>query len=217
MLGAGRGWAATFRYNARAQTAIRKFVDRADTFLLGVCNGCQMVADLAPISSPRRASTWPRFVRNRSERFEARVVLLRIEQIPSLFFTGMVGSRIPVANAHGEGRAEFAAPAQLDALEAQGLVSARFVDGHGDVTELYPANPNGSPNGIAAITTPDGRVTVIMPHPERVFRTVQMSLAPARVGRGQPVDAHVPQRARLGRLVAARRLRPGSPPARTCR
>ncbi|HEY5920512.1 MAG TPA: phosphoribosylformylglycinamidine synthase, partial [Kofleriaceae bacterium] len=186
VLGAGRGWAATFRYNARAQAAIRRFVDRSDTFVLGVCNGCQMVADLAPDLVPATKDTWPRFVRNRSERFEARLVSLRIEQSPSLFFAGMTGSRIPIANAHGEGRAEFASQAALDALEAQSLISARFVDGTGDVTEVYPANPNGSPNGIAAITTPDGRVTVIMPHPERVFRTVQMSWHPPDWGEDSP-------------------------------
>ncbi|HTL37600.1 MAG TPA: phosphoribosylformylglycinamidine synthase, partial [Kofleriaceae bacterium] len=186
VLGAGRGWAATFRYNARAQTAIRKFVDRADTFLLGVCNGCQMVADLAPDLVASTRDVWPRFVRNRSERFEARVVLLRIEQSPSLFFKDMQGSRIPIANAHGEGRAEFGGSAQLEALEAKGLVAARFVDGGGNVTDIYPANPNGSPNGIASVTTPDGRVTVIMPHPERVFRTVQMSWHPPDWGEDSP-------------------------------
>ncbi len=186
VLGAGRGWAATFRYNARAQAAIRAFVDRPDTFVLGVCNGCQMVADLAPDLVPATKGVWPRFVKNRSERFEARVVLLRIEQGPSIFFKGMAGSRIPIANAHGEGRAELAAATQLDALEAQGLVSARYVDGHGDVTEMYPANPNGSPHGIASVTSPDGRVTVIMPHPERVFRTVQMSWHPPEWGEDSP-------------------------------
>jgi phosphoribosylformylglycinamidine synthase len=186
VLGAGRGWAATFRYNPRAQAAIRRFVDRADTFVLGVCNGCQMVADLAPDLVPATRDVWPRFVKNRSERFEARLVTLRIEASPSLFFQGMVGSRIPIANAHGEGRAEFGSPAQLDALEAKGLVSARFVDGHGDTTEVYPCNPNGSPNGIAAITTPDGRITVIMPHPERVYRTVQMSWHPPEWGEDSP-------------------------------
>jgi len=183
VLGAGRGWAATFRYNARAATAIRRFVDRADTFLLGVCNGCQMVADLAPDLVPNLP--WPRFVKNRSERFEARLVALRIEDSPSLFFRGMTGSRIPIANAHGEGRAELAADA-LDALEAQHLVAARFVDGAGAPTERYPANPNGSPHGIASVTTPDGRVTVIMPHPERVFRTVQLSWHPPAWGEDSP-------------------------------
>jgi phosphoribosylformylglycinamidine synthase len=186
VLGAGRGWAATFRYNARAQTAIRRFVDRSDTFLLGVCNGCQMVADLAPDLVPATKDTWPRFVKNRSERFEARLVTVRIDPSPSLFFKDMAGSRIPIANAHGEGRAEFASAAQLETLEKQSMISARFVDGNGDVTETYPANPNGSPNGIAAVTTPDGRVTVIMPHPERVFRTVQLSWHPPEWGEDSP-------------------------------
>ncbi len=185
VLGAGRGWAATFRYNARAQSAIRRFVDRADTFLLGVCNGCQMVADLVPDLVPATRTTWPKFVRNRSERFEARVVLLRIDPSPSLFFKDMAGSRIPIANAHGEGRAELV-PDALQALEASSLVAARFVDGSGDVAERYPANPNGSPNGIASVTTTDGRITVIMPHPERVFRTVQMSWHPPEWGEDSP-------------------------------
>jgi phosphoribosylformylglycinamidine synthase len=186
VLGAGRGWAATFRYNARAQAAIRRFVDRTDTFVLGVCNGCQMVSDLAPDLVPALRDTWPRFVQNRSERFESRLVTLRIEPSPSLFFKDMVGARIPIASAHGEGRAEFASAAQLDALEAQSLVSARFVDGHGEVTERYPANPNGSPHGIAAITSPDGRITVMMPHPERVHRTVQLSWHPPAWGEDSP-------------------------------
>jgi phosphoribosylformylglycinamidine synthase len=183
VLGAGRGWAATFRYNARAASAIRRFVDRADTFVLGVCNGCQMVADLAPDLIPNLP--WPRFVKNRSERFEARLVGLRIDDSPSLFFKGMAGSRIPIANAHGEGRAELSTDA-LAALEAQHLVAARFVDGTGAPTQRYPANPNGSPNAIAAVTTPDGRVTVIMPHPERVFRTVQLSWHPPEWGEDSP-------------------------------
>jgi phosphoribosylformylglycinamidine synthase len=145
-----------------------------------------MVADLAPDLVGSTRDVWPRFVKNRSERFEARVVLLRIEQSPSLFFRDMQGSRIPIANAHGEGRAEFGAPSQLEALEAQGLIAARFVDGRGEVTDEYPANPNGSPNGIASVTTPDGRVTVIMPHPERVFRTVQLSWHPPEWGEDSP-------------------------------
>jgi phosphoribosylformylglycinamidine synthase len=186
VLGAGRGWAATFRYNDRARSAIRAFADRADTFLLGVCNGCQMLADLAPDLVPSTASSWPKFVKNRSERFEAREVMLRIEKSPSLFFAGMEGSRIPIANAHGEGRAEFANPVHMEALEGQGLVSARFVDGTGVVTQRYPANPNGSPRGIASVTTPDGRLTVIMPHPERVFRTVQLSWHPPGWGEDSP-------------------------------
>jgi len=183
VLGAGRGWAATFRYNARATAAIRRFVDRTDTFMLGVCNGCQMVADLAPDLIPNLP--WPRFVKNRSERFEARLVTLRVEDSPSLFFKGMAGSRIPIANAHGEGRAELS-PEALVALEEQHLVAARFVDGTGAPTQRYPQNPNGSPNAMAAVTTPDGRVTVIMPHPERVFRTVQLSWHPPEWGEDSP-------------------------------
>jgi phosphoribosylformylglycinamidine synthase len=181
VLGAGRGWAATFRYNARAREAIDRLLARADTFVLGVCNGCQMIADLAPDLAPALRPTWPRFVRNRSDRFEARLVSVRIEPSPSLFFRGMEGSWIPIANAHGEGRADFA-PGALDQLEAQKLVAGRFVDDRGEPTQLYPQNPNGSPNAIAAITSPDGRITAIMPHPERVFRTVQMSWHPPEWG-----------------------------------
>ena len=175
VLGAGRGWAATFRYHPRAKDALARFTARADTFVLGVCNGCQMLADLA--DQLPGAAAWPRFVRNRSERFEARVVLLRLEDSPSLFFRGMAGSRIPVANAHGEGRAALD-DARLAALERAGLVAARYVDGRGGVAATYPANPNGSPGGVAALTTADGRFTIMMPHPERVFRTVQLSWHP---------------------------------------
>jgi phosphoribosylformylglycinamidine synthase len=186
VLGAGRGWASTFRYNARARDAIGRLVARSDTFVLGVCNGCQMVADLAPELVPATQATWPRFVRNRSDRFEARVVMLGIEDTPSLFFRGMAGSWLPIATSHGEGRAEFASPAHQAALESQHLVCARFVDGRGELAERYPANPNGSPNGIAAVTTADGRVTAIMPHPERVFRTVQLSWHPREWGEDSP-------------------------------
>ncbi|MCX5745781.1 MAG: phosphoribosylformylglycinamidine synthase, partial [Proteobacteria bacterium] len=162
VLGAGRGWAATFRYNARARDALAALVARPQTFLLGVCNGCQMVADLAD----RLPGTthWPRFVRNRSDQFEARVVLVELAASPSIFFTGMAGSRLPIANAHGEGRAELSS-SDVAALASAGLVAARFVDGTGRVATTYPANPNGSPAGIAAVTTPDGRITAIMPHP----------------------------------------------------
>ena len=175
VLGAGRGWAASFRYNPRARTALDTFLGRDDTFLLGVCNGCQMLADLA--DQIPGATHWPRFVRNRSEQFEARVVLLGIAESPSIFFTGMAGSRIPVANAHGEGRAELT-QTQVAALAQQGVIAARFVDGHGEVATTYPANPNGSPGGIAALTTANGRFTIMMPHPERVFRTTQLSWRP---------------------------------------
>ena len=175
VLGAGRGWASTFRYHPRARTALERFVLRDDTFLLGVCNGCQMLADLG--DQLPGAGAWPRFVRNRSEQFEAREVLLGIEASPSVLFQGMAGSRIPVASAHGEGRAELTA-AQLAALESAGLVAARYVDGRGQVATTYPANPSGTPGGLAALTTADGRLTIMMPHPERVFRTVQLSWRP---------------------------------------
>jgi phosphoribosylformylglycinamidine synthase len=183
VLGAGRGWAATFRYNERARAALAGFVARPSTFVLGVCNGCQMLADLA--DQLPGAAAWPRFVRNRSEQFEARLVLLRVERGPSIFFRDMAGSRIPVANAHGEGRAEVDA-AGLASLEAAGLIAARFVDGRGDLATRYPANPNGSPGGLAALTTPDGRITIMMPHPERVFRTAQLSWHPPGWGEDSP-------------------------------
>ncbi|MGE3546762.1 MAG: phosphoribosylformylglycinamidine synthase subunit PurQ, partial [Kofleriaceae bacterium] len=183
VLGAGRGWAATFRHNARAHDALARFVERADTFVLGVCNGCQMFADLA--DQLPGAASWPRFVRNRSEQFEARVVMLGIADSPSIFFRGMAGSRIPVASAHGEGRAELTAD-QLAAIERAGLVAARYVDGRGAVAASYPANPNGSPGGVAALTTADGRLTIMMPHPERVFRTAQLSWHPPEWGEYSP-------------------------------
>jgi len=175
VLGAGRGWAATFRYHPRARAALATFLARDNTFLLGVCNGCQMLADLA--DQLPGAAHWPRFVKNRSEQFEAREVLLGIAESPSIFFRGMAGSRIPVASAHGEGRAELD-PAQLAAIEQAGLVAARFVDGRGAVATTYPANPNGSPGGVAALTTADGRLTIMMPHPERVFRNALLSWHP---------------------------------------
>jgi phosphoribosylformylglycinamidine synthase len=183
VFGAGRGWAATFRYNARARDALARFTSRGDTFLLGVCNGCQALADLA--DQLPGATGWPRFVRNRSEQFESRMALLRIEAGPSIFFRDMAGSRIPVASAHGEGRAELDAR-QLAALERAGLVAARFVDGRGAVATTYPANPNGSPGGIAALTNADGRITIMMPHPERVFRTAQLSWHPPGWGEDSP-------------------------------
>jgi phosphoribosylformylglycinamidine synthase len=132
------------------------------------------------------ASHWPRFVRNRSERFEARLGLVEVQRSPSIFFAGMEGSVLPVVVSHGEGRAELGGDAQLEALEAAGLVAARFVDHHGRVTERSPENPNGSPRGITALTTPDGRVTALMPHPERVFRTIQHSWHPEGWGEDGP-------------------------------
>jgi phosphoribosylformylglycinamidine synthase len=183
VFGAGRGWAATFRYNARARDALARFTSRGDTFVLGVCNGCQALADLA--DQLPGATGWPRFVRNRSEQFEARLALVRIEASPSILFRDMTGSRIPIATSHGEGRAELDAE-QLAALERAGMVAARFVDGRGAVATTYPANPNGSPGGVAALTNADGRITIMMPHPERVFRTAQLSWHPSGWGEDSP-------------------------------
>jgi phosphoribosylformylglycinamidine synthase len=147
-----------------------------------VCNGCQMMSNLHELIPG--ADAWPHFVRNRSEQFEARLVMLEVQASPSLFFRGMEGSRIPVATAHGEGFAEFRDPAQVAA--ARPLVTLRFVDGDGAATERYPFNPNGSPQGITGLTTPDGRFSILMPHPERVFRTVQMSWHPPEWGEASP-------------------------------
>jgi phosphoribosylformylglycinamidine synthase len=124
------------------------------------------------------AELWPHFVRNRSEQFEARVVMVEVQESPSIFLRGMAGSRLPIAVAHGEGRAEFADATRLQTLNGSGTVALRYVDNRGEVTEAYPANPNGSPLGITAVTTPDGRVTIMMPHPERVFRGVQNTWTP---------------------------------------
>ena len=189
----GEGWAKSILFNARARDEFAAFFARDDTFALGVCNGCQMMSNLHELI-PGTAH-WPHFVRNRSEQFEARFVLLEVQRSPSLFFRGMEGSRIPVATAHGEGYAEFRDAAQLAA--AQPLVALRFVDHAGRPTEAYPANVNGSPQGITGLTTRDGRYTILMPHPERGFRTVQMSWHPDELGRGFPVDADVPQRTGL--------------------
>jgi phosphoribosylformylglycinamidine synthase len=176
VLGAGEGWAKTILFNPGARDAFQRFFERADTFSLGVCNGCQMMSNLRELIPG--ASHWPRFVRNRSEQFEARVSLVRIEETKSVLLRGMEQARLPVVVSHGEGRAEFASEAEREALEASGLVAARFVDHGGKNTEKYPENPNGSPNGLTALTTTDGRTTILMPHPERVFRAVQLSYRP---------------------------------------
>jgi phosphoribosylformylglycinamidine synthase len=172
VLGAGEGWAKTIRFNAQLADMFAAFFGRNDTFALGICNGCQMMSSLA--SMIPGAEAWPKFTRNKSEKFEARFSLVEVQQSPSLFFTGMEGSRIPVAVAHGEGFADFSQ--QGDASKA--AVAMRFVDHRGQATEQYPFNPNGSPDGITSVTTPDGRFTVLMPHTERVHRTVQMSWHP---------------------------------------
>jgi phosphoribosylformylglycinamidine synthase len=182
VLGAGEGWAKSILFNARARDEFASFFARAGTFALGVCNGCQMMSNLHELI-PGTAH-WPHFIRNRSEQFEARFVLLEVMRSPSLFFRGMEGSRIPVATAHGEGFAEFRDQAQRDA--AQPLVALRFVDNAGRATERYPYDANGSPGGITGLTTADGRFTILMPHPERGFRTVQMSWHPASWGEDSP-------------------------------
>jgi phosphoribosylformylglycinamidine synthase len=175
-LGAGAGWAKSALFNERLRVMFAEFFARPDTFSLGVCNGCQMFVQLKSIIPG--AEHWPLFLRNRSERFEARFVTLEFVPSPSIFFKGMEGSRICVPTAHGEGRADFSETGSLEEIKQLGLVSARYVDNYGRPTERYPYNPNGSPEGITALTTPDGRSTIIMPHPERVFRLVQLSYAP---------------------------------------
>jgi phosphoribosylformylglycinamidine synthase len=184
VLGAGEGWAKSILYSPRARDAFQRFFARPDTFTLGVCNGCQMVSNLKDVIPG--AGHWPRFVRNRSEQFEARLALLRIEPSPSVLLAGMAGSLLPIAVAHGEGRAEFASEEALEALDGSGLVAARFVDHHGQPTQHYPENPNGSPRGITAVTSTDGRATIVMPHPERVFRSVQLSWRPDDLGADSP-------------------------------
>jgi phosphoribosylformylglycinamidine synthase len=168
-LGAGEGWARSILFNPQLAESFAAFFARPDTLALGVCNGCQMMAALSPIIPG--AAAWPKFTRNRSEQFEARLSLVEVLESPSLFFTGMAGSRLPIAVAHGEGFADFSQRGDVAAVQR----AMRFVDHHGRATEAYPANPNGSPGGLTAVTTPDGRFTALMPHPERVFRNVQMS------------------------------------------
>jgi len=184
VLGAGEGWAKSVLFHEKARAQFEAFFKRPDTFALGVCNGCQMMSNLHEIIPG--ADHWPHFVQNRSERFEARFASVKIERSPSIFFAGMEGSVIPIAVAHGEGYAEFASGEAAARCNASGLVAARFVDHRHQATELYPLNPNGSPHGITSLTTTDGRVTIIMPHPERVFRTVQMSWHPAEWGEDSP-------------------------------
>ncbi len=184
VLGAGEGWAKSVLFNERALAEFTAFFARPDTFSLGVCNGCQMMSNLHSIIPG--AELWPRFVQNRSERFEARFVSVQIEKSPSILLAGMEGSVLPIASVHGEGYAEFLDASSALACSNSGLVAARFVDNHHQVTETYPLNPNGSPLGMTALTTRDGRTTIMMPHPERVFRTVQNSWHPAEWGENGP-------------------------------
>ncbi len=174
VLGGGQGWAKTILFNAKARGEFERFFARQDTFAFGACNGCQMMGALRELVPG--ASGWPLFVKNRSEQFEARLVMVEIVESPSILFAGMAGSRIPIVTAHGEGRPNVADPS---------IVCMRYVNNRGEPTGLYPYNPSGSAGGITGLTTPDGRFTIVMPHPERVFRSLQMSWSPP----GSPEDS----------------------------
>ena len=177
VLGAGEGWAKTILFNQQLRDQFSTFFNRQDSFTLGVCNGCQMMSNLSGIIPG--AESWPKFTRNQSEQYEARLVMAEVMPSPSIFTQGMDGSQIPIAIAHGEGYANFSQQGNLEQIQKQGLASFRFVDHQGIPTETYPMNPNGSPGGLTGVTTPDGRFMVMMPHPERVFRAVQMSWCPS--------------------------------------
>ena len=180
VLGAGQGWAKSILFNPGLREQFETFFHRADTFALGVCNGCQMMSNLAEIIPG--ADCWPRFQRNRSEQFEARFVMVEVQDSPSILLAGMAGSRMPIVVSHGEGRAVFQG---VDAQD-NARVALRYVDNTGAVAARYPFNPNGSPEGITGLTTPDGRFTIMMPHPERTARTVQMSWYPDTLGEDSP-------------------------------
>jgi phosphoribosylformylglycinamidine synthase len=176
VLGAGEGWAKSILFNEQVREQFAAFFLRPDSFSLGVCNGCQMMSNLKSLIPG--AELWPHFVTNQSERFEARVAMVEIQKNNSIFFDGMQGSRMPIAVSHGEGRAEFNTNADLLAAQTNHAIALQYVDNYGQVTQRYPANPNGSPFGIAGLTSTDGRATIMMPHPERVFRTVANSWHP---------------------------------------
>ncbi|TDP64304.1 phosphoribosylformylglycinamidine synthase [Roseateles toxinivorans] len=179
-LGAGEGWARSVMFNPVLTEQFAAFFARQDTLALGVCNGCQMMAALAPIIPG--AEAWPRFTRNKSEQYEARLAMVEVLDSPSAFFQGMTGSRLPIAVAHGEGYADFSQRGDADKV----IKALRFVDNFGAATEAYPFNPNGSPGGLTSVTTADGRFTVLMPHPERVFRNALMSWTPGDINEQSP-------------------------------
>jgi phosphoribosylformylglycinamidine synthase len=180
VLGAGEGWAKTILFNPQLADAFAKFFARQDTFGLGVCNGCQMMSNLKSIIPGAHA--WPKFTRNKSEQFEARFGMVEVLDSPSIFFAGMAGTQAPIAIAHGEGFADFSLTGDINAANK----AMRFIDNHGQATETYPFNPNGSPGGLTSVTTDDGRFTVLMPHAERVFRGVVHSWAPEAWGDESP-------------------------------
>ncbi|MDB2384434.1 phosphoribosylformylglycinamidine synthase [Endozoicomonas sp.] len=184
VLGAGEGWAKSILFHSHLKDQFAHFFDRGDTFTLGVCNGCQMLSNLHDLIPG--AEHWPHFVRNQSEQFEARLAMVEVQQSQSLFLAGMAGGRMPVAVAHGEGLAEFYREGQLAALEAGGQVALKYVDNNGQPTVRYPYNPNGTAGGITGLTSGDGRVTIMMPHPERLFRTIQHSWHPDSWGEHGP-------------------------------
>ena len=183
VLGAGEGWSKSILFNPRARDQFAAFFERADSFGLGICNGCQMMSSLYRMIPG--ASHWPRFVRNRSEQFEARVAMAEVLESPSLFLSGMQGSMMPVVVAHGEGRIEPRGH-DADELLARGLACLRYVDADGAPTEHYPLNPNGSALGLNGFCSEDGRFTIMMPHPERIFRSVQNSWRPPEWGEYGP-------------------------------
>jgi phosphoribosylformylglycinamidine synthase len=183
VLGAGEGWAKTILYNPAARSRVAEFFARTDAFALGVCNGCQMLAALRELIPG--TDDWPRFLRNRSDQFEARLSLVEIVESRSVLLAGMAGSRLPIVTSHGEGRAAFTSQAAFERCDRE-LAALRFVANDGRVADRYPANPNGSPRGIAGLCNADGRITIMMPHPERVFRTTQLSWHPPEWGECSP-------------------------------
>jgi phosphoribosylformylglycinamidine synthase len=184
VLGAGAGWARSILLHEHARAEFSSFFLRENTFALGVCNGCQFLSQLTELIPG--AENWPKFVRNESEQFEGRTTLVKIDQsTPSIFYKGMEGSVLPIAVAHGEGRAVFSSEAKKEAFIGQGLTSTNYVDNYGATTQRYPFNPNGSPHAIAAITTPNGRVMAMMPHPERVVLKESNSWYPEEQSWGQ--------------------------------
>jgi phosphoribosylformylglycinamidine synthase len=184
VLGAGEGWAKTVLFDDHLRSAFTEFFARPNTFSLGICNGCQMLATLRDLIPG--ADSWPKFVRNQSEQFEAREVLVRVNDSPSIFLRGMAGSTLPIVTAHGEGRAAFTDKDSEKNMVQQKLAPLQYVDSRHRITTEYPANPNGSRLGITALTTADGRATIMMPHPERVFLSRQLSWHPDGWGKDGP-------------------------------